>query len=153
MASLGVIASPAARKLAALAVVAALGLGNPVLHFVRPTPRPGGDVAAWADEAYAGLRTTLRAGERIGVLVGSGNPNLDGALSMSAQYALAPAVVEPIYLADCLSDGGKRCRLELIDRVAVVAPPQELIGIVEQRLGLIPAGSVGGVLLLEKRAR
>lgn len=147
------ISSPALRRVVVLATVGALGVGIPCLHLVRRTPRHGGDGAAWADARYSGLARTLRAGERIGVIVASGDPDLDGALSMCAQYALAPAIVEPIYLSDCLRDGGPRCRLERVDRVAALEPPPPLVGILERRLGLVPTSAVDSVLLLEKRGR
>lgn len=138
-----------------LAVAAVVGIGGSVRPLESLLQRPAADgPAAWADKVYAPLQARLEAGQRIGVLIAAGDPDHAFALHFAAQYALVPAVVEPIYLRDCLGQGsGKHCRLGAVDRIAFASTEPWAVASVSKRLGLEQFERVGGVALLRKTTR
>jgi hypothetical protein len=106
------------------------------------------------DEVLADLRPQLRAGERIGVVVPPLEAGSDLAFWYSAQYALAPALVEPIMVGDCVTpEPGPRCRLTGATRVAMLREDTATFALLERRLGLVPVGKVGRAVILMRAAR
>ncbi len=109
---------------------------------------------AEVDETLAPLRRGLHAGERIAVALPPSNGATESALWFAAQYALAPAVVEPIFLSECIGERpGARCRLDRATLVAVPAGDDTTITFLRQRLGVVPVGVAGRVPILGAEPR
>ena len=66
-----------------------------------------------------------------------------------AQYALAPALVEPLMLGDRLRpEGGERCGTPRASRFALVTVDEELAGFAARRFGLRTAARAGAARLM-----
>ena len=147
-------AAPRIRNAVALAAAALLAIGT-VLASIREhgwSDQP--DPVALVDEDLADLRLQLRAGERIGVVVPPLEAGSDLAFWYSAQYALAPALVEPIMVGDCVTpEPGPRCRLTGATRVAMLREDTATFALLQFRLGLVPVGTVGRAVILVRAAR
>ncbi len=132
-----------------LAVLGGLAVREPALVLLDPPKADQLGYPAWADREFAGLRDTLRPGERIGVFVPPLDPDLEGAFRMVSQYSLAPALVEPIHLRTCLR-APEGCALASVRRYALLEDDPEVIGLVVGRPGLRTVGKLGNVILLER---
>jgi hypothetical protein len=138
-----IVRSPFALRLAALAVAAYFGLAVPVAHLVRRPKLFAFDTAPRADAALGVLRTRLAPGERIGIMLGSGNVGTDEALWYSAQYALVPAIVTPIPARDCRSSvTAPPCRVREVKRFFVADAGAWAV---LERLGVAPVDRAGKV--------
>jgi hypothetical protein len=141
-------------RVASLVVAAAFGIGGIAGLAVSPPQRFAFNVGGPADEMFAPVRASFAAGERVGVLVPGRNESEDQVRWFSAQYALAPAIVEPIRLSACarsVMDPG--CRPERVERVAAVGVSPRAIGRVADALGLVPLQTAGPVVVLGRPAR
>jgi len=142
---------PAAIAWLSLAAAAVLGLGLPAERLAGAAPPPFSQLPVWADDFYDPVRPRFAPGERVGILLVSGDPNGDGALHYGTQYALAPALIEPIYLGDCLKpERGPRCRVETVQRVLLVTQNPRLLDFAMRGLGLAPREQFGDLYLLER---
>ncbi|HEX9398462.1 MAG TPA: hypothetical protein VF912_00025 [Anaeromyxobacter sp.] len=134
---------------AVLGAVGALGLGMPVAGLVRAVRSKPDDAPGSADRTLSELRRLLKPGEPIGVVLPEPeDPALAVGVVSRAQYALAPALVEPLWLGDCLT-AGPRCRPGAA-RIAVPRERADVAAALRERLGLGAGSTVGGVLLLER---
>lgn len=141
--------------LRALVLVAAayVGLGAPQRHLRAARSPFTFDVASKADVVYAAAAPHVRPGERLGVFVPGQNETAGMTAWYSAQYALAPAIVVPLYADACFQTGpGPRCRLPDVDRVVAPRDPRALQTL-DARLGLAPVAPAGELVFLARRAR
>lgn len=100
------------------------------------------------DGSLAELRLGLVPGERIGIVVPL-EAESETEYWYAAQYALAPAVVQPILIRDCAAaEPGPSCRPGGTSRAAALRADPTTIALLERRLGLVPVGSAGRALLL-----
>ena len=135
----------------ALALAALVGVVAPARRLATAPPLRFGNFPDWADRTFTPLRATVTPGERIGVIIASPDPNAAGGMHYAAQWALIPALVEPIYLVECLRpEHGPRCRLDRVRRVAFAPRDAASLAFIEQRLGLARQGRVGPVFVLER---
>ncbi len=112
------------------------------------------DLAAMIDASVAGLRDGLRPGERIGVAIPAMDSSSELAFWYSAQYALAPALVQPVMLRDCARlELGPRCRVPQGMRIAVLRPDVDTLTFLERRLGLVTIGAAGPTRILARVTR
>jgi len=73
-------------------------------------------------------------------------------LAASRRARVEPALVEAVYLEDCLAPApGPRCRLDRVSRVALMAWDAGLLDYLGRRYGLAPAGQAGPILVLAAR--
>jgi hypothetical protein len=135
-----------------LAVLGALAAREPVRVLIAPPKAGQLEYPAWADAQFAQLRASLRPGEHIGVFVPPLDPELEGAFRIVSQYALAPALVEPIRLRSCLR-ASEGCELPQVRRYALLESDPSVVGLVAGRLGIRPVGRLGDVLVLEGAGR
>jgi hypothetical protein len=137
----------------ALAGAAALwaGLSEPLGRLRRQQPPYAIDAARQADEVFAAARARYGAGARVGVVLPTGIDSADMAIWYSSQYALAPALVEPISLADCTSrPPGDHCRLERVEEYLLPVDDPALLAWLDASLGLRPAERLGGAVRLRR---
>lgn len=133
---------------AVLAGAAAIGLYAPYQHLMAARAPFTFDVGSRADATYAGARPHLRAGDRIGIFLLNQDDGADMAQWYSAQYAIAPAIVVPLYIDDCLHRAGSaRCRLAETDRILARRDPR-FIAALRSRFGLVPTAAVGDQIFL-----
>lgn len=153
-------------ELAALAVAAALALCTSIATVQSPSSATMGSVPSWrawrvggvqpgdADGELAGLRAALPVGAVVGYLSPWSMPELmarelDVQRFYTTQYALAPAVLKPLYLPECVARGSWSCGLQRVE--LLVAP-----GAAAERaatLGFAPLQAEGGMTLLRRSAR
>ena len=149
---LGRIVSRRARLAAALVLAAILGAVLPARRLAGAPPLRFGNFPDWADRTFTALRGTVTPGERIGLVIANPDPNVAGGMHYSAQYALIPALVEPIDLEECLRpQRGPRCGLDQVRRIAFAPRDAASLAYVEQQLGLERKARVGPVFVLERR--
>ena len=136
-----------------LLAVAYIGLDAPYRHLKAAKAPFTFDVASKADALYAATLPLVRPGERLGVFLLNRNDVADMTQWYSAQYALVPAVVLPLYVEDCLkSDPGPRCRMAEADRFVTYRDPR-LVEAIRGRFGLAPQSYAGDVVVLARASR
>lgn len=139
-----------ARALVALAAAAVLGAALPAARLITGGPPSWVTFPEYAERTFAPLRARLAPGERIGLVLDSGNPDADGAMHYAAQYALAPALVEPLYVEDCQRPGrGPRCRVDGARKVLVLSSNPATVAFFERLLGRQAAERFEGLTVLE----
>ncbi len=106
------------------------------------------DVAAF-DGSYARLRATHAPWPRTGYLQLPGAPGAQMARRYIAQYGLAPAIVSPVSLEDCLVPD-KPCPLDAAVRVVMDEPSPEVLAFLKARFGFRLEALDGPVALLER---
>lgn len=153
-ARLAALVSPRARGPLVLIAAALLAVWRP-LQGLREGWGPGrNDPAAWAERSFAELRPSARLRERIGVLVPPFGGESEVAYWYCAQYALAPALVEPVMLSACLEPRpAARCAAGNARRFALVNPDPALAALAEARLGIRRVGWAGSALLFVAEGR
>jgi hypothetical protein len=139
-----------ARGAAILLAAALLATWRPLAdlragEWAQESPNP----AAWAEAAFAETRKLVGPGERLGVLVPPFEADKETAYWYCAQYALAPALVEPVMLGDCLRpEGGPRCGVPRSTRFAFVSPDPALVDFAELRFGIRTVARAGPARLM-----
>ncbi len=108
----------------------------------------------WADATFSALRSALRPGERIGLFVPCADPDAEVAFRSAAQFALIPAIVEPVALCECFRPSAADCEYGALSKFALAGERDPaLVTELVHRLALRPAGRFGDVLLLEQAPR
>jgi hypothetical protein len=135
----------------AFVAAASQGLTLPVARLQRERPPFSIDAARQADEILAEARGRFGPGARVGVVLPTGVDSADMAIWYSSQYALAPALVEPISLAHCTSrPPGAHCRLELVSDYLVPVDDPALVAWLDASLGLRAVERLGGAVRLRR---
>jgi hypothetical protein len=132
----------------ALVAAAAFGLGG----IIEARPRRGPDPVQAMDRALASLRPALPRHARVGLLVASppaATIELDPLYV--AQYALAPSLVRPIALSDCVARGPEACGAAQVEFLLVDEAQQEAVDALGAQLGFTPAAETSGFALLARR--
>ena len=140
------------REATVFAVAAALAFWT-LFHAVRTRWAPLPDIAGSADAVFADPRVLLRPGERVGVFLPPQGKDMETASWYAAQYALAPAIVHPIYLRECngtRADGP--CRPDGVGRFLLPQPDTGTLAFVERSFGLRRLGWSGRVVVLGRAA-
>lgn len=143
-----------ARGLAALAVAGVLGVGLPARQALR-APLAAPDAIGAEDSALARWRPALaRPGARV-PLVLVARPEALAAASerlLLASYALAPAVVVPVVVGDCLEGDEAACPLSEAGQALVCDGALEQATWLALRHQLLDADAAGRCVLLRRRA-
>jgi len=132
--------------LAAIAVAAGLALW--VSGSIALSPRPRNGVASF-DRGLAPLRHALAPGARVGVFL----PTDDVAPWYLVQYALAPATVVRLRLADCLPGGPAPGCPGDATHLLVGMPTMERAAAFGSPLGFVPVARSAELVLLARSVR
>lgn len=133
-----------------LAAAVLLAMRPPLLSLFTRTWVEARSTAAWADASFAKMRSAVRPGERIGLLVPSLGRDAEIEFWYCAQYALAPGLVEPIMVGECMQpDDRTRCRMARSARLAIAHPKPAWVLLAQQKLGAKTVGWAGPVLIME----
>ncbi|HSN91003.1 MAG TPA: hypothetical protein VLS93_07220 [Anaeromyxobacteraceae bacterium] len=153
-----------------MALVAAAAVAVPIWTTVGSLRGEAPAAASWtawrqggvhpaeaADRDLAPLRQAFPVGARVGWIVPlemgefmRREPDLQR--FYAAQYALAPAVLKPVYLPECRERGGWACGLGRVDFVLLGAGGEAIVPVAAE-LGFAPASETGGLVVLARRTR
>jgi hypothetical protein len=148
-----------ARRLAALAVAAALGIGTPV-YLIAVAPREHGvDELAAFDAEVGYLHKLLGPGAVVGLGLNeattadptSTTPEEHDRID-HAQYALAPALVRALPLRACLSQGPAACGADGVTHAVLLDVTPDVAEAFARRLGFRPVSARPGVVFLSRTA-
>ncbi len=135
-----------------LSVAALLALGRSIADLREGGWSEARGQVSSLDEAVSGLGLALRPGEPIGVVIPPFSPDREAAYRFAAQYALTPALVQPVRLRDCLL--GQRCHLDdAVSRVAVIQTDAGTVALLERQLALTTIARAGSSVVLGKSGR
>jgi hypothetical protein len=153
----GVMRLAAARRIAALVVAAASGIGTPALLLTRA---PQGDLLegiASFETALGPLHEVLGPGAVVGLGLNDATTADPTGTSPEeydrlyfAQYALAPALVLPIPLRACVEQGPAACGADRVTHLILLDVTPDGAALLSRRLGFRPVSEAPGFVFLAR---